>query len=297
MEQGMNHPASESCILCSGKDFKILFDGEFRVLLCKACCLMFIGASAETDLAGYYEAGYYFGVKKNRVNRSSTRRRVEWLSRHLGGWNHKQVLEIGCGQGHFLKAIQNQGARVHGVEPSVPDAILAGSLSGQDNISIGMLSDFQTNDHYDAVVLIHVFEHMSDPLVALQHIRTLLKPDGLLFIEVPNFFTTTGFFRNRKGIHVCPSPNHRFIYTPRTLRGLLQKAGFNTLFTSFTFHNMRMVFSPSQNRATCVGFEDESYNRVWRFFVLTRFVTGVENKIFKLLGVFKHRKNRPVDTR
>jgi 2-polyprenyl-3-methyl-5-hydroxy-6-metoxy-1,4-benzoquinol methylase len=111
--------------------------------------------------------------------------------------------------GEIHKAIQNQGAQVHGIEPSTPDGVLAGSLSGHDNISICMLSDFQTSVYYDAVVLIHTFEHMRDPVVTLQQLRTLLKPDGCLFSEVPNLFSTTGFYRKRKGLHEYPSPNRQ----------------------------------------------------------------------------------------
>ena len=288
--KGMNRREPESCILCDGNDFKILFDREFRVLLCKSCCLMFIESSDETELADYYSSGYYLGVKKNRVNISSTRRRVRWLSRHLGGWTNRQILEIGCGQGHLLKAIQNLGAQVHGIEPSVPDGLIAGSLTGHDNISICMLSDFQTEVFYDAVVLIHAFEHMPDPLAALQQIRTLLRPDGYLFVEVPNFFSTTGFYRKRKGIHSYPSPNHLFIYTPESLSGLLAKAGFKTVEKSYTFKNMRVVFRPDGNKPSWAVWGDESYNRVWRFFLLMKFVAGVENVIFRLLRVFKHRK-------
>ena len=286
----MNHLEPETCILCNGKDFKILFDREFRVLLCRACCLMFVGSIDEVDLEGYYRKGYYHGIKKNRVDSSSTRLRIQWLSHQMGALKDKRVLEIGCGQGHLLKAIQNQGAQVHGIEPSTPDGVLAGSLSGHDNISICMLSDFQTSMQYDAVVLIHSFEHISDPVVTLQQIRTLLKPDGCLFIEVPNFFSTTGFYRKRKGVHEYPSPNHLFIYTPGTLIGILRKSGFENSARGYHFSSMRLVFRPSQNRPASGVSGSDSYNRVWRFFLLLKVMAGIKNSLYRFLRVFKHRK-------
>jgi 2-polyprenyl-3-methyl-5-hydroxy-6-metoxy-1,4-benzoquinol methylase len=286
----MNHLASGHCTLCRGNDFKILFDREFRVLLCKSCSLMFIGSGDETDLEEYYHDGYYYGIKKNRVDGLSTRRRIKWLSPYLDDWKNKQVLEIGCGQGHLLKAIQNQGARVHGIEPSVPDSLIAGSLSGHENISVCMLSDFQTDVVYDAVVLIHSFEHMPHPMMTLQQIRPLLKPNGYLFVEVPNFFSTTGFYRKRKGVHSYPSPNHLFIYTPGTLIAMLGKNGFENISSAYNYHNMRLVFKPGQDRSAFMESGATFYKKVWAFFLVLKFVAGVKNLVYRLLRLFKHRR-------
>jgi 2-polyprenyl-3-methyl-5-hydroxy-6-metoxy-1,4-benzoquinol methylase len=293
----MNHLVSEHCTLCKGNDFKVLFDREFRVLLCKSCSLMFIGSSDETDLKDYYHEGYYHGIKKKQVDSPSTRRRIKWLSPYLDDWESKQVLEIGCGQGHLLKAIQNQGAQVHGIEPSVPDSLIAGSLSGHENISVGMLSDFQTQAVYDAVVLIHSFEHMPHPMATLQHIRTLLKPNGRLFVEVPNFFSTTGFYRKRKGVHSYPSPNHLFIYTPGTLIGMLKKNGFENISKAYNYHNMRLVFRPSQDRSAFKESGVRVYKKVWVFFLVLKFMAGAKNLLHRLLRVLKNRSYTNPTTR
>ena len=251
---------------------------------------MFIVSGDKTYLEDYYHEGYYYGIKRNRVDSSSTHRRIKWFSRYLEDWQNKQVLEIGCGQGHLLKAIQNQGARVHGIEPSVPDCLIAGSLSGHENISVCMLSDFQTQAVYDAVVLVHSFEHMPDPMATLQHIRTLLKPDGWLFVEVPNFFSSTGFYRKRKGVHSYPSPNHLFIYTPATLMGMLRKTGFENISKAYNYRNMRLVFRPGQDRSVIKEPGINTYKRVWAFFLVLKFMAGTKNLLYRLLRVFKHRK-------
>ena len=41
-------------------------------------------------------------------------------------------------------------------------------------------------EHYDLITLSHVFEHVLDPVVFLGHLLRATRPNGLVFIEVPN---------------------------------------------------------------------------------------------------------------
>ena len=100
----------------------------------------------------------------------------------------------------------------------------------------------------------HVLEHLPDPQCALAKIHSLLRPDGLLFVAVPN--EENQLFRNRIGLRrslhplgcllpekpsgVAPSQSttppywwgmelHLTHFQPHTLREGLRRAGFETI--------------------------------------------------------------------
>ena len=88
---------------------------------------------------------------------------------------------------------------------------------------------------YDIIHLNHVFEHFGEPLVELKHIRRLLSPGGLLYVEVPLQFHIVERMRFRLkptertlSVH---SLHHPFFYTPPTLRRLLSENGFEVVRT------------------------------------------------------------------
>ena len=46
------------------------------------------------------------------------------------------------------------------------------------------MNDFQTDQRFDRVVSVEMFEHMSNWRALLTRVRGWLKPDGLLFLHV-----------------------------------------------------------------------------------------------------------------
>jgi SAM-dependent methyltransferase len=72
------------------------------------------------------------------------------------------------------------------------------------------------------VIFSHVIEHVPDALPILRAIRRCLVPEGILFVGTPNVLLppTHGLERNfMAGPHVC-------LYSPRSIRRILAKAGF-----------------------------------------------------------------------
>ncbi|MCH7916171.1 MAG: class I SAM-dependent methyltransferase [Deltaproteobacteria bacterium] len=43
-----------------------------------------------------------------------------------------------------------------------------------------------TDGLFDVVCLNHVLEHLPDPQVTMREIKRILKPDGIVYITVPN---------------------------------------------------------------------------------------------------------------
>ena len=80
--------------------------------------------------------------------------------------------------------------------------------------------------HFDVVSLWHVFEHLPNPEEILREIARILKPHGLLVIEVPNLSSWQFKISRGTWIHL-DSPRHFFHYSPYNLNKILGSHGFH----------------------------------------------------------------------
>lgn len=148
------------------------------------------------------------------------------------------LLDIGSGPGFFLKAAEDKGWRVKGIEPSRAAAAFAQGM-GLD-ITNAFFDERMAPSlgTFDAVVMTNMLEHVPDPagLVALAH--GVLKPFGAICITVPNDYN--GFQEAlRHGAGVAPwwlaPPHHLNYFGFDALERLLIRCGFQLRgrFTSF----------------------------------------------------------------
>jgi SAM-dependent methyltransferase len=83
---------------------------------------------------------------------------------------------------------------------------------------------------FDLIVMSHVFEHLLDPGRILNLIRTSLAPSGVLYIEIPNI-PVESLLRYPDHMWVPRADNpHITFFSMRTLRKLLESAGFELQF-------------------------------------------------------------------
>ena len=143
-----------------------------------------------------------------------------------------KILDIGCGGGLFLSLLKQRGAQVIGIELSDSRAQYAKTKHGLDIDKHPIESDFWQNgyaQHFDAVTLWDVIEHVNYPRQTLQSAANVLKPNGLLLIDTP---CRDGFY-------------HRFgELTYRLTRG--KYATFlNEMYSSHLFGH-KQIFSTSE---------------------------------------------------
>lgn len=136
------------------------------------------------------------------------------------------VLDIGCGFGQMLIALQREGyENVCGIDIS-SEAV---EHCQKNNLKVQLITDliaFTTisTSKYDVIVLSHVLEHLpKDTIIrTLQMIRTkLLKPGGVLFVMVPNAQSNTGCYWAYEDF------THTTMFTAGSLYFVLKSAGFS----------------------------------------------------------------------
>ncbi len=99
-----------------------------------------------------------------------------------------KILDIGCGTGDFLVACDKKGMEVFGVEPNVN----AKNITKQKIIKQGFtipnsIFDLDTNTKYDVITMWHVLEHVPNLEKYILKLKSLLQPNGILIIAVPNY--------------------------------------------------------------------------------------------------------------
>ena len=99
-----------------------------------------------------------------------------------------QVLDIGCGGGLFLSLLKREGADVAGIELSDSRAQYAKIKHNLEIHKYPIESAFWQKgytNHFDAVTLWDVIEHVNYPFQTLQSASNVLKQGGLLLIDTP----------------------------------------------------------------------------------------------------------------
>ena len=148
----------------------------------------------ETDFYGkqywltHQTADLGFGDIQSRVRRDLAERNLHWLQTLLKYCTPPaKTLEVGCAHGSFVALMQEAGYRTSGVEMS-PWVVAFGEKTFDIKVALGPIEDLTMPvGELDAVVLMDVLEHLPDPLKTLARCFELLKPDGLLLLQTPEF--------------------------------------------------------------------------------------------------------------
>jgi SAM-dependent methyltransferase len=128
-----------------------------------------------------------------------------------------RVLEIGCGNGAFLKHLQNKSIAATGLELNAK-AIAEGRAQGLDVRAIPIQEFSRDNvGAYDFVCSFQVMEHVSDLKPILDASINVLKPGGTLFISVPN--NESIIKHDREGWLNMP-PHHMNLWEFNSLKSL-----------------------------------------------------------------------------
>jgi SAM-dependent methyltransferase len=173
------------------------------------------------------------------------------ISRELADRSNLEVLELGSGfRATQLVALGPRLQRGVGVDFQIDPQLL-----GRDNLTFyqGTIEEALPKlqaQTFDAVLLISVLEHLSDPLFVIQSVRGLLKPSGVLLINVPTWRGKgfLEFFAFRLGLSPkIELDDHRMYYDKRDLWPLLVRAGFKPSAIKLRYHKFGLnLFAAAQ---------------------------------------------------
>ncbi|MDA8692808.1 class I SAM-dependent methyltransferase [Saprospiraceae bacterium] len=99
------------------------------------------------------------------------------VKKNLG--QNRKVVEVGCGKGHFLELLRNNGIDCTGFDPTYE--------GDKDYVIKEYFSEKFTDINAELVVLRHTLEHVHHPLKLIQQIAKANNLKGKVLIEVPTF--------------------------------------------------------------------------------------------------------------
>lgn len=227
---------------------------EFEYFVCGECeCLQI--AEIPSDLGKYYGKDYYSFVQEEYPD----------MKYETPIKREDKILDVGCGSGVWLfrKALAGWG-NLYGCDP-----FLERDMHYGDRVRIKKCSihEIEGDASYDEIRMGDVFEHMSDPLEALQSASRLLKPGAVLVMDIP-VFPNIAF--DMFGAHwfQIDAPRHLFLHSKKSLAYLEEQSGlkiinmeynsdYSQIFRSF-FYSMGVPFYGLTQEMFAQYFDEEA---------------------------------------
>ena len=172
---------------------------NMKLIKCLDCFLLFSYPMPNEEMLKKYNENYhmsahgsqYGATKLDKVSNAFFKGMAKIRYNYLKGFINKEtkinkfnVLEIGPGPGKFLKEMINNHPefKYFAVETDLSCHEKLNSL-GVNLISISQLKKLKKL--FDLIIVSHVLEHVSNPMNFIGLLKTVIKKNGIMFIEVP----------------------------------------------------------------------------------------------------------------
>ncbi|QQR88142.1 MAG: class I SAM-dependent methyltransferase [Flavobacteriales bacterium] len=233
----------EQCPLCKNRGLNTFLNVPdhyltkevFTLTRCTHCGFAFTNPRPNPNELGRYYGSSNYISHSNRARglvpalyylaRSiALRAKRRMIARLTSG---KTVLDYGCGAGAFLAHMRSCGYTVEGVEPGdEARAIARRTASCPVHPSLADL----TQHRFDVITLWHVLEHVPDPTQTLLQLTSLLSPNGILLIAVPDVSSWDSQHYGSLWA-ALDVPRHLSHFRPRDLHHLAGQSGLRLALT------------------------------------------------------------------
>ncbi|MBN9221601.1 MAG: class I SAM-dependent methyltransferase [Mesorhizobium sp.] len=190
-------------------------------------CCGFLQCPETTDVLALYEDMEDPGYTQTAGPRALQARRLVKL---VGAFcpAPARLLDVGAGIGLLLDEAEKRGFSAVGVEPS--RWLSARAQQGGHEVHCGVLPHKDIVGPFDAVCLIDVIEHVSDPVGLLRTIRDVMAPDGKLIMVTPDVKSVMARLMGRNWWHFRAA--HIGYFDRTTLEKACRAAGLRPIHVS-----------------------------------------------------------------
>ena len=227
-----NSPAKTAgppCPVCHNPQCEVILQSVtgYPIVRCSECALVYTDDRTAPPPSSLYPAfdqtedSPYLNHVRSAVSVFLRQRAAVVRSMKPGG----RLLDYGCGNGAFAKHMSETGFSAVGLEP-----FSLGSPQVRGNLRLvrGPLEEATDLGEFDAITLWHVLEHVPNPVDLLTRLAKHLRPDGVLFVSVPNFASWQSSVFRDSWFHL-DAPRHLLHFEPDTLTDCLKRAGLSSV--------------------------------------------------------------------
>lgn len=227
------------CNLCGAEEYKILYPAGVaqihQIVECANCGLLYAnpqGAVDVDDIVDYdpewilnnlEEPWMQMRINKEKLQVKDYETTKKYLDTRFE--NKGDLLEIGSGYGFLSNYFRDSGWNVTGLEPNKGLSTFAKKELQLNSLPYTLEESDIADNSFDVILMMHVIEHLGDPLSTLKLARQKLKSNGMFILETPRYDTLTyKLLKKRERSLSCDG--HIYFFTSKTLKDLCLKAGF-----------------------------------------------------------------------
>lgn len=177
---------------------------------------------ADDFQSGYYERQYRSRLWRRRGDHPTLYRT---LLRTLKPWRGGRLLDVGCGEGQFLRRCAGAFDR-YGIDISEEGVRQAQQVTGLATIQRASLEELPFDaESFEVVTCLDVVEHLPRPEVGVAELHRVLARGGCLVLSTPNP-QSLGSQRKGRDSHIFRDSTHISIRPVDAWRRMLREAGF-----------------------------------------------------------------------
>lgn len=217
-----------ACLACGCFERSRRFDleGEWHIDACTSCGMHTLDPSPDEVVMDEFDAGsgYEGAFDLQEDMQTIAERTLSRIRPHAPG---SRLLDVGSGPGFMLSTARKHGWAPVALDPS-PFAVAQARKAGFEAHE-GMLEEVELEPaSFDAITLLQVIEHVTDPRRLLAACHRVLKPGGAMVVATPNPASLLANAK-REGFNYWIPPVHCVWYTPKALTMVLRRAGFRVV--------------------------------------------------------------------
>jgi 2-polyprenyl-3-methyl-5-hydroxy-6-metoxy-1,4-benzoquinol methylase len=236
-----------ACTLCQKQNHALLFRPRLSpgpVVKCQTCGLVYVSPVKHTERLAEtircQSMNRLFDVAENPAYRRLYLAEApikkllyeEMLNRIESAMDSKgALLDVGSYMGLFMQAAADRGWVCKGIEPDRQAWEYAVHTLGLD-VHCGTTDTASLSaGSFDVITMLQVLEHLTDPYKELIRLSEILRPGGVLYVEVPNIDCWPVKMLGRYHRHFAM--HHFTFFGPYTLKKLLGNCGFEIIDISY----------------------------------------------------------------
>jgi 2-polyprenyl-3-methyl-5-hydroxy-6-metoxy-1,4-benzoquinol methylase len=208
------------CPLCGNTNNFIYIESieDYKIYKCPECFLEFSFPLKSAPPPHYKKFEKYF-------ERWEFKKVLDFIP-----FKNAKILDIGCGEGYFLKLAKEKGFEAFGIDFNEKAIEIAKEKFGLKNVYPYTIEEFIEkfpNEKFDIICFFQLLEHLDDPLKFMKNIKKILKENGYIAFSLPNPKRFSLYFNLREPWDF--PPHHLTRWDEKSINKLLNITGFEIL--------------------------------------------------------------------